>query len=152
MAWSTPCRRQGMRQHRPEKYAGPKNIWKCYTKFIAMGGSEREWEEEGVLTVAMQIGKLVLHWWHESSIIWRLHSQIGHSWASSWYESSVSLIPFGAFRTIASILFAYFWSIWLRYSDRINIEAYENAAFWNPTRWHSITVEVSMGTVSVWMI
>lgn len=100
-------------------------------------------------TVATHMGNVVLHWKHDNSIIGSSKSHSGHFCVSSWYSSSASLIPRGAFRTIASIFFAYFGSIWLRYSERINIDAYENAAFWKPTRWHSITVDVNIGTISV---
>lgn len=50
--------------------------------------------------------------------------------------------------TIASIFFLYLASILLRYSGLISIAAKLNAEFFRPARWHSITVEVRIGTMS----
>lgn len=142
--WSIRNHKQDKQLHRLVQYADPRQ--NTLNNYISASNFVFKFQRD--FTVAMHMGKFVLHWWQDNSIICKLKSQMGHAFVSFWYESSASLIPFGAFRTIASIFFAYFWSIWLRFSDRISIDAYEKAAFWNPTRWHSITVEVNIGTVS----
>ena len=53
-----------------------------------------------------------------------------------------------AYRTIASIFFLYLASILWRYSGLINIAAKLKAEFFRPALWHSITVDVRMGTMS----
>lgn len=101
-----------------------------------------------IITVATQMGKVVLHWKQFTSITGKLALQIGHGCDSSGCASSISLTPRGVFRTIASIFLLYFVSIWLRYSGRINITANVNADFCRPARWHSMTVDVKIGTTS----
>ncbi len=54
-----------------------------------------------------------------------------------------------SYRTMASIFFLYLRSILLRYSGLISIEAKLKAEFLSPARWHSITADVRMGTMSV---
>lgn len=51
--------------------------------------------------------------------------------------------------TTVSIFFLYLGSILHRYSGLINIAAKLKAEFFNPARWHSITAEVKIGTMSV---
>lgn len=50
--------------------------------------------------------------------------------------------------TIASIFFLYLASILLRYSGLISMAAKLKAEFFRPALWHSITVDVRMGTMS----
>lgn len=50
--------------------------------------------------------------------------------------------------TIASIFFLYLASILLRYSGLISIAAKLKAEFFRPALWHSITVDVRIGTMS----
>ena len=48
---------------------------------------------------------------------------------------------------IASIFFRYFSSISFLYSGLIRVAAWVKAEFLRPDLWHSITVEVRMGTM-----
>lgn len=50
---------------------------------------------------------------------------------------------------MASIFFLYLASILLRYSGLMSMAAKLKAEFFRPALWHSITVEVRMGTMSV---
>ena len=50
--------------------------------------------------------------------------------------------------TIISIFFLYLTSILGRYSGRINMAAKLKEECFKPARWHSITVEVNIGTMS----
>ena len=50
--------------------------------------------------------------------------------------------------TTLSILVLYFTSILSRYSGLSNMAAKLNAEFFRPERWHSITVDVKIGTIS----
>lgn len=54
--------------------------------------------------------------------------------------------------TIASIFFLYLASILLRYSGLISMAAKLKAEFFRPALWHSITVEVRMGTMSAMQV
>ena len=65
------------------------------------------------------------------------------------YSSSSSFsFTRGGLRTIASIFLPYLASICDLYSGRMSIAAKLKAALRNPARWHSITVEVRIGTTS----
>lgn len=96
----------------------------------------------------MQIGSVDLHWWQLISMSWRLDEHLGHGEVSPSVSSSISLIPFGARLTIVSTFLTYFGSICDRCSGLINWTAYSKADFLRPARWHSITAEVSIGTMS----
>lgn len=50
--------------------------------------------------------------------------------------------------TICSIFFLYLASIWFLYSGRSNMAAKLKEEFFSPARWHSITVDVNIGTMS----
>lgn len=60
------------------------------------------------------------------------------------YNSSIS-----SYLTICSIFFFHLGSIRCRYSGLISIAAKVNADTLRPARWHSITVDVRMGTTSI---
>lgn len=62
--------------------------------------------------------------------------------------NSVVALAGPAYLTIASIFFLYFTSILLRYSGLMSIAAKLNAEFFRPARWHLITVDVRIGTIS----
>lgn len=87
-----------------------------------------------------------LHLSQVTSVSGTLLLQYGHGVRGS-SSFSISFI-LGAFLTIASIFLLYFISICPRYSGRINIAAKLKAAFFKPALWHSITVEVNIGTIS----
>lgn len=54
----------------------------------------------------------------------------------------------GPHRTMASIFFLYFGSIWFRYSGLISRAAKPKAEFFSPARWHSMTADVKIGITS----
>jgi len=87
-----------------------------------------------------------LHLSQVTSVSGTLLLQYGHGVRSS---SSFSMsFVLGGFLTIASIFLMYFASTCPRYSGRISIAAKLKAAFFKPALWHSITVEVNIGTIS----
>ena len=94
------------------------------------------------ITVAMQYGREFWHWAHS-----RLVSSIAVEQKGQGDLFSSSSL-FCGLRTMASIFFLYLSSIWPRVSGRISIAAKLNEEFLSPARWHSITVEVKMGTMS----
>lgn len=106
-------------------------------RYVPAWGS---WQE--LSTVAMQYGREFWHCAHS-----RLVSSIGveqNGQGDLFSSSSV----FCGLRTMASIFFLYLSSIWPRVSGRISMAAKVNEEFLSPARWHSMTVEVKMGTMS----
>lgn len=103
-----------------------------------------DWWKREIHTVMMHMGRCCLHWTHTSSIDGMAVLQNGHGVKSS----SASVEPLGGRRTVLSIFFLYFASSWSLYSGFIKMAAYWNAAFFNPARSHSMTVEVRIGTTS----
>ena len=97
-------------------------------------------------TVAIQIGNVVLHCPQTICMLGSGVSQTGHGLDSC--SPSSSICPRGAFLTMDSIFLMYLLSIWLRCSERINMTAYSKADFRSPVLWHSMTVEVRIGTTS----
>lgn len=89
-----------------------------------------------------------LHLSQVTSVSGTLLLQYGHGVRSS-SSFSATLIPYlGGFLTIASIFLLYLASTCPRYSGRISIAAKLKAALFKPALWHSITVEVNIGTMS----
>ncbi len=103
------------------------------------------WNHNVIHTVTMHIGTDCLHWTQTSRVDGMVVLQNGQGVRSS----SGSVEPLGGRRTVLSIFFLYFASSWSRCSGLIKTAAYWNAAFFNPARSHSITVEVRIGTTSV---
>lgn len=97
-----------------------------------------EWQN----TVAMQYGSEFWHCAHSRVVSSTGDEQNGQGDVFS--SSSV----FCGLRTMASIFFLYLSSIWPRVSGRISMAAKLNDEFLSPDRWHSMTVEVKMGTMS----
>lgn len=94
----------------------------------------------------MQKGIVFLHLSQVTSVSGTLLLQYGHGVrGSSSFSISFAL---GGFLTIASIFLLYFASTCPRYSGRISIAAKLKAAFFKLALWHSITVEVNIGTIS----
>lgn len=99
-----------------------------------------------ILTVAIQNGIVFLHLSQVISVSGSLLLQYGQGVRGS---SSISWsLVLGGFLTIASIFLLYFASTCILYSGRISIAAKLNAACFSPARWHSITVDVKIGTIS----
>lgn len=94
------------------------------------------------LTVAIQYGSEFWHCPHSNDVSSTGVEQNGQGELGS--SSSV----FCGLRTIASIFFLYFSSIRVRVSGRINMAAKLKEEFLSPERWHSMTVDVKIGTVS----
>lgn len=57
-------------------------------------------------------------------------------------------VPRRVYLTMASSFFLYLGSILLRYSGLISMAATLKAEFFSPARWHSITADVRIGTMS----
>lgn len=108
---------------------------------------------------AMQNGMEFLHPVQMSSVSSNGKSQNGHGVSSPIYSSSSFRVPFiplppspADLRMSVSILRRILGSICSRYSLLMSCVAKSNALFRKPARWHSITVEVKIATVSEGMI
>ncbi len=93
-----------------------------------------------------------------SGFLWKQHSSVVPKYCQrDVYFSAVSFSPEEksnfwhwtlTHRTMPSIFFLYLRSILSLYSGLINMAAKPNDELRSPDRWHSITVDVSIGTTS----
>lgn len=98
--------------------------------------------QEPFFTVAMQYGSVFWHCPHSSTVSSTGLEQYGHGELGSSSSERWGL------RTMASIFFLYFSSICPRVSGRISMAAKLNEEFFRPDLWHSMTVDVKIGTMS----
>mmetsp|Transcript_36982 Transcript_36982/g.82212 ORF Transcript_36982/g.82212 Transcript_36982/m.82212 type:complete len:214 (-) Transcript_36982:3803-4444(-) len=115
--------------------------WRAEQGNLHVGHSD---QSASVMRFPVEMSKGMMFWqlMHCSSVSGPGMLQKGHS-SSASSASSASL---SGLRTMSSIFFLYFIATWFLYSGLINIEAYSKAVFLRPARWHSITVDVRMGT------
>ena len=100
--------------------------------------------------VAMQNGILFRQLWQLSSVSIRSVSQKGQGvyiWSVSDDSSALNWAP-ADLRTNVSIFFLNFMSICSLYSAFIRVVANSRDFFLSPALWHSITADVSIGTIS----